>query len=201
MNDRNAALASDPNTDAFDRAMMRLAIDQARNAATVGEVPVGAVIVKDRQVIATGCNLPISSSDPTAHAEIRAIRAAAELLGNYRLVDCALYVTLEPCAMCCGAIMHSRIRRLVFGAADPKTGCCGSVGDLMAEPRLNHHATVHGGVLADDCGRLLSEFFSARRKRAAVATEPAQPADPTTGLAPPAGLAVEFLDELPPPVR
>lgn len=146
-----------------DLDFMRLAIDQAHNARGAGEVPVGAVIVRDGKVLATGYNHPIGSHDPTAHAEIRAIRAAAELLGNYRLVDCDLFVTLEPCAMCAGAILHARIRRLVFGARDPKTGACGSVIDLFAVPRLNHHATAAGGVLADECGRLLSDFFGARR--------------------------------------
>ncbi|MGE0314959.1 MAG: tRNA adenosine(34) deaminase TadA [Lautropia sp.] len=146
--------------------MIRLAIDQALNAATVGEVPVGAVLVREGQVIATGFNHPIGSSDPTAHAEIRAIRAAAEQLGNYRLADCDLYVTLEPCAMCAGAIMHARIRRLVFGARDPKTGACGSVVDLMAEHRLNHHTIVNGGVLEAECGRVLSDFFGQRRQAA-----------------------------------
>ncbi|MGE0803821.1 MAG: tRNA adenosine(34) deaminase TadA [Lautropia sp.] len=153
------------SADPFDLAMMRLAIDQALNAATVGEVPVGAVVVHERRIIATGYNHPIGLHDPTAHAEIRAIRAAAELRGNYRLIDCSLYVTLEPCAMCCGAIMHARLGRLYFGARDPKTGACGSVVDLLGEPRLNHHTQVHGGLLADDCGRLLSEFFAGRRAR------------------------------------
>lgn len=153
-----------PAPDAFDEAMMRLAIDQAHNAWALGEVPVGAVIVKDGQVIATGFNQPIGNSDPTAHAEIRAMRAAAELLGNYRLNHCALYVTLEPCAMCAGAIQHARIARLVYGAADPKTGACGSVVDLFAEPKLNHHTQVRHGVLASDCGGLLSRFFAERRE-------------------------------------
>ncbi len=152
------------NQESFDLAMMRLAIDQAHNAATVGEVPVGAVIVRDRKVIATGYNHPIGSHDPTAHAEIRALRAAAEQARNYRLNDCSMYVTLEPCAMCCGAIMHARINALYYGANDPKTGACGSVIDLMGEPRLNHHAQVHAGLLAPECGRLLSDFFAARRK-------------------------------------
>ena len=147
---------------------MRLAIDQALNASALGEVPVGAVLVRDGVVIATGFNQPIGSNDPTAHAEVRAIREAAEILGNYRLTDCDLYVTLEPCAMCAGAIQHSRIRRLVFGASDPKTGACGSVVDLMREPRLNHHCTVEAGVLARECGELLSEFFAERRRTAAL---------------------------------
>ena len=123
----------------LDEAFMRLALDQARNAQALGEVPVGAVVVYEGRVIATGYNQPIGASDPTAHAEIQAMRQAAELLGNYRLVNCDLYVTLEPCVMCTGAIQHARIRRLVWGAADPKTGACGSVVDLMAQPRLNHH--------------------------------------------------------------
>jgi len=147
----------------FDVAMMRLAIDQARNAWAVGEVPVGAVVVRDGRVLATGYNQPISTSDPTAHAEICALRAASELLGNYRLVDCDLYVTLEPCAMCAGAIMHARVRRVVFGARDPKTGAAGSVVDLFGEAQLNHHTEVSGGVLAEDCGALLSSFFAERR--------------------------------------
>jgi tRNA(adenine34) deaminase len=146
-----------------DAVFMRLALDQACNAWALGEVPVGAVVVKDGTVIATGFNQPIGNSDPTAHAEIQALRAAAELLGNYRLSHCALYVTLEPCAMCAGAIQQSRIARLVFGAPDPKTGACGSVVDLFAEPRLNHHSTVRGRVLASESARLLSSFFAERR--------------------------------------
>lgn len=150
--------------DAGDALYMRLALDQALNAWALGEVPVGAVVVKDGQVIATGFNQPIGTADPTAHAEIRALRAAAELLGNYRLQGCDLYVTLEPCAMCAGAIQHARIGRVVFGASDPKTGACGSVVDLFSELRLNHHATVRAGVLADECGGLLTRFFSERRR-------------------------------------
>jgi len=150
--------------DVHDENMMRLALDQARNAWALAEVPVGAVIVRDGQVIATGFNQPIGSVDPTAHAEIGAMRAAAEMIGNYRLADCELFVTLEPCAMCAGAMQHARIRRLVYGAADPKTGACGSVVDLFAEARLNHHTHVRAGVLADECGRLLSQFFAERRE-------------------------------------
>jgi len=152
-------------TDERDLAFMRLALDQARNAWVLGEVPVGAVVVCDGQVIATGFNHPVGSCDPTAHAEVRALRAAAEVLGNYRLNHCALYVTLEPCAMCAGAIQHARIAHLLFGAADPKTGACGSVVDLFAEPRLNHHASVRGGLLAAESARLLGDFFAARRQR------------------------------------
>ncbi len=148
----------------FDLAMMRLALDQALNAATVGEVPVGAVLVRDGKVVATGFNHPIGSCDPTAHAEIRALRAAAEQAGNYRLPDCDLYVTLEPCAMCTGAIIQARIRRLFFGAFDPKTGACGSVVDLMADHRLNHQTVVAGGLLEVECGGLLTAFFAKRRR-------------------------------------
>lgn len=147
-----------------EETFMRLALDQAHNAWALGEVPVGAVVVKDGQVLATGFNQPVGNADPTAHAEIQAMRAAAEMLGNYRLAHCDLYVTLEPCAMCAGAIQHARIRNVVFGARDPKTGACGSVVDLFAEPRLNHHATVTAGVLADDCGAMLSKFFAERRE-------------------------------------
>ena len=147
-----------------DETFMRLALDQAHNAWALSEVPVGAVIVKDKKVLATGFNQPIGTADPTAHAEVRAMRAAAQLLGNYRLTDCELYVTLEPCAMCAGAMQHARIKRLIFGAPDPKTGACGSVVDLFAEPRLNHHTTVRAGVLADESRRLLSSFFVERRE-------------------------------------
>jgi len=147
-----------------DATFMRLALDQAHNAWALSEVPVGAVIVRDGQMIATGFNQPIGNSDPTAHAEIQAMRAASELLGNYRLSHCELYVTLEPCAMCAGAMQHARIKRLIFGAADPKTGACGSVVDLFAEPRLNHHTTVRAGVLAEESGALLSRFFAERRE-------------------------------------
>jgi len=154
--------------DAFgsiDESMMRLALEQASCAQEKGEVPVGAVVVHDGEVIGVGFNQPIGAHDPTAHAEIRAMRAAAERIGNYRLIDCDLYVTLEPCAMCAGAIQHARIRRVVYGAADPKTGACGSVVDLFAEPRLNHHTRVRGGVMADACAALLSSFFASRRRR------------------------------------
>ncbi len=142
---------------------MRIALQLAQEAADAGEVPVGAIVVRDGEIIGRGYNAPISGHDPSAHAEIRAMRDAAERIGNYRLVGCALYVTLEPCAMCAGAIQHARIARLVYGASDPKTGACGSVIDLMAEPRLNHHTEVTGGILAADCGGLLSAFFAARR--------------------------------------
>ena len=153
--------------DAIDRIFMRQALDQASNARLVGEVPVGAVVVRAGQVVATGFNQPIGAVDPTAHAEIMAMRQAAQALDNYRLPDCELYVTLEPCAMCIGALLHARFRRVVFGAPDPKTGAAGSVVDLPAEARLNHQTEVVGGVLAEDCGRILKDFFSERRRAAA----------------------------------
>lgn len=143
---------------------MQAALELAKEAAGLGEVPVGAVVVKDGEIIGRGRNAPISQHDPSAHAEIQAMRDAAARLGNYRLVGCSLYVTLEPCAMCAGAIQHARIANLVYGASDPKTGACGSVIDLMAEARLNHHTEVTGGVLAQECGSLLSAFFASRRK-------------------------------------
>jgi tRNA(adenine34) deaminase len=146
-----------------DAHWMREALALAHAAQARGEVPVGAVVVRAGTVVGRGGNAPVSASDPTAHAEIAALREAARALGNYRLPDCDLYVTLEPCAMCAGAIMHARIRRLVFGASDPKTGACGSVVDLFADARLNHHATVLGGVAPEECGALLTSFFAARR--------------------------------------
>jgi tRNA(adenine34) deaminase len=146
-----------------DAQFMRRAIELARLASEAGEVPVGAVLVLGAEVIAEGFNAPISHADPTAHAEIQALREAARKLGNYRLPGTTLYVTLEPCAMCVGAILHARVARVVFGAADPKTGAAGSVIDLFAEARLNHHAGVQGGVLAEECGQVLREFFSQRR--------------------------------------
>jgi len=145
---------------------MRAALALAEEAWRRGEVPVGAVVVADGKIVGRGFNAPIERHDPTAHAEIAALRDAAQTLGNYRLPDCDLYVTLEPCPMCAGAIMQARIRRLVFGAADPKTGACGSVVDLFAEPRLNHQTTATGGVLADECGALLKRFFAERRNGA-----------------------------------
>ena len=146
---------------------MRLALDQAHNAWLVGEVPVGAVILRRTpdgpQVVATGYNRPITTHDPTAHAEIVALRHAAALLQNYRLPECEMFVTLEPCAMCAMALMHARFSRVVFGAADPKTGAAGSVLDLFAESRLNHQTEVRGGVLAEPCAELLRRFFAERR--------------------------------------
>ena len=142
---------------------MQIALDLALKAAENNEVPVGALIVKNNKIIGRGANSPIRLSDPTAHAEIIAMREAATFLGNYRLVDCTLYVTLEPCAMCSGAMQHARIAKLVYGANDPKTGACGSVIDLMNEPKLNHHTQVIGGVMAHECGAVLSDFFKQRR--------------------------------------
>ena len=152
-----------------DEAFMRMAMHAAAEAQRVGEVPVGAVLVKEGDVIAIGHNRPIIGHDPTAHAEIAALRAAAQTLGNYRLPGCTLYVTLEPCAMCAGAMMHARLARVVYGASDPKTGACGSVLNLFAEPRLNHHTEVQGGVLAEECGTMLSAFFAERRQQTRTA--------------------------------
>ncbi|MDP1538352.1 MAG: tRNA adenosine(34) deaminase TadA [Burkholderiales bacterium] len=142
---------------------MQAALELAAQAARAGEVPVGAVVVKAGDIIGRGHNQPITRADPTAHAEIMAMREASLALGNYRLADCDLYVTLEPCVMCAGAIMQARIRRVVFGAGDPKTGACGSVIDLFALSKLNHHAVVSGGLLADAAVLLLQEFFAQRR--------------------------------------
>jgi len=152
-----------------DQAFMQLALEQAQRAWDMGEVPVGAVVVKDGQVIAQGFNQPIDKHDPTAHAEIVALRAAAEVLGNYRLPGCELYVTLEPCVMCSGAMMHARLARVVFGAPDPKTGACGSVVNLFEQEQLNHHTGILGGVMAEECGAMLKSFFAARRAAAAEA--------------------------------
>ena len=146
-----------------DKIFMQAAIDLAQRAAENGEVPVGAVVVKEGEIIGRGSNAPIGLQDPSAHAEILAMRDAAKNTGNYRLVDCTLYVTLEPCAMCSGAIQHARIANLVYGASDLKTGACGSVVNLMAEKKLNHHTTVKSGVLAEEAGKILSDFFKQRR--------------------------------------
>ena len=148
-----------------DEFYMREALSLARSAECLGEVPVGAVVVREGVIVGRGFNSPIGESDPTAHAEIAALRDAARNLENYRLPGCELFVTLEPCAMCAGAILHSRIARVVYGARDPKTGVHGSVVDLFAIDRLNHHAVVLGGVLAEECGQLLSGFFAARRAK------------------------------------
>jgi tRNA(adenine34) deaminase len=144
----------DTNTHEY---WMQQALALAQAAADAGEVPVGAIVVKDGMIVA--------QHDPTAHAEIMALRDAAQTLGNYRLIDCTLYVTLEPCAMCTGAIQHARIAHLVFGASDTKTGACGSVVNLMAEPKLNHHCEVISGVLAKQCGAVLTAFFKQRRQK------------------------------------
>jgi len=154
------------HADEHDVRMMREALALAAAAEAAGEVPVGAVVTLDGHIVGRGFNAPISLHDPTAHAEIQALRDAARLLGNYRIPGAVLYVTLEPCAMCVGAMLHSRVARIVFGAADPKTGACGSVIDLPADRRLNHHAQVTAGVLREECGARLSSFFASRRARA-----------------------------------
>ena len=149
-----------------DLEFMQLALVEAQKARALGEVPVGAVLVSDNQVIATGHNQPISNNDPSAHAEVAALRAAGKNLSNYRLPNTTLYVTLEPCMMCCGAIMHARISRVVYGAADAKTGCVHSVLNLFDNPQLNHHTMVEGGVLAEECAQVLKDFFKERRAQA-----------------------------------
>lgn len=169
---------------ARDRHYMAAALDEARLAGAAGEVPVGAVVVWNDTIIARGHNLPIRSVDPSAHAEMQALRAAAQVLGNYRMPECELYVTLEPCAMCSGAILHARLRHVVFGATDPKTGAAGSVVDLFAQASLNHQTTVSRGVMADECGQLLRDFFGARRRaqksaRAVQATQDPAQVSPT----------------------
>ena len=146
-----------------DEKFMREALALAAEAAAAGEVPVGAVVVKDGRVIGRGYNRPISSADPTAHAEIVALREAAAAERNYRLPGCELYVTLEPCAMCVGALVHARLARVVFGAKDPKTGACGSIADLPAISHWNHHGRFEGGLLAGECSAVLRDFFAARR--------------------------------------
>ncbi len=153
-----------------DSDYMQLALVQAQHAWTLGEVPVGAVVVKDGEVVAVGYNQPIGRHDPTAHAEIVALRAAAEKLGNYRLPGCELFVTLEPCAMCSGAMMHARLARVVYGATDPKTGACGSVLNLFGQEQLNHHTELVGGVLADEASAMLRGFFAERRAAARAAS-------------------------------
>jgi tRNA(adenine34) deaminase len=149
---------------AANEEFMREALAEAAKAAAAGEVPVGAVLVKEGAIIARGWNRPISTSDPTAHAEIVALREGAARLGNYRLTGCDLYVTLEPCAMCVGALVHARLAHVVYGARDPKTGACGSIVDLPAIAHWNHHGEFSGGVLADECGAILRRFFGERRR-------------------------------------
>ncbi len=181
---------------------MALALAEARLAAEAGEVPVGAVLVRNGQVIATGRNTPVAHHDPSAHAEINALRAGAAALGNYRLDGCELFVTLEPCAMCAGAMLHSRLARVVFGATDPKTGAAGSVLDLFAEPRLNHRTQVSGGVLADECAAVLQAFFQQRRSAAREQAEPLRddalrtPADRFAAL-PDYAFAPHYVQDLP----
>ena len=160
---------------ARDARYMQLALEQAQHAWDLGEVPVGAVVVKDGEVIAVGYNQPIGRRDPTAHAEVMALRAAAEKLGNYRLPGCELYVTLEPCVMCSGAMLHARLARVVYGAGDPKTGACGSVLNLFEQPALNHQTAIVGGVLADECGAFLKRFFVERRRAQSEARKLANP--------------------------
>lgn len=196
-----------------DAQAMRLALQQAHAAADAGEVPVGAVVVRRGRVIASGHNMPIGTHDPTAHAEIAALRAAAQVLGNYRLDDCTLYVTLEPCAMCAGAMLHARLERVVYGAADPKAGAAGSVIDLFADRRLNHQTVVQGGVLAEECAALLRGFFQPRRvnpaplrddalrtRDAAFENLPGYPWPPhyVSDLPALGGLRLHYLDEGPP---
>lgn len=148
-----------------DKVFMQAAIEMAQLASENNEVPVGAIVVKNNEIIGRGSNQPIMQHDPSAHAEMVALRDAGKTLNNYRLVDCDLYVTLEPCAMCIGAILHARIANVYFGASDPKTGACGSVINLLAEPKLNHHTEAHSGLMAETCGQLLSDFFKRRRAK------------------------------------
>jgi tRNA(adenine34) deaminase len=188
--------------EADDARFMALALEQARLALAAGEVPVGAVVVREGQVIGVGHNQPVGSHDPTAHAEVLALRAAARACGNYRLDGCELYVTLEPCAMCSGALLHARLHRVVFGAADPKTGAAGSILDLFSERRLNHQTQVEGGVLAGECGELLRQFFANRRSEARMQQHPLRedalrtPEDRFAGL-PDYPFAPHYVSDLP----
>jgi len=147
----------------LDRQFMQQALDQAKLAAMAGEVPVGAVLVRDGKIISRGFNQPISNSDPSAHAEMMALRAAAHIESNYRLPGTTLYVTLEPCIMCAGAMLHARVERVVFGATDPKTGAAGSVLNVFSEKQINHQTQVEGGIMDDECGQVLRDFFKGRR--------------------------------------
>ncbi|MEX3630089.1 MAG: tRNA adenosine(34) deaminase TadA [Burkholderia sp.] len=174
------SVSADPAVER-DRRYIRMALAAAEQAHAAGEVPVGAVIVRGDEVIARGFNHPIGGHDPSAHAEMAALRAAAQALGNYRLPGCELYVTLEPCLMCSGAIMHARIARVVYGAPHPKTGACGGVVDAFANPQLNHHTSVTGGVLAAECGDALRAFFAERRRAARDARRAANAASALPG--------------------
>ena len=147
----------------LDRQFMQQALDQAKLAAMAGEVPVGAVLVRDGKIISRGFNQPISNSDPSAHAEMMALRAAAHIESNYRLPGTTLYVTLEPCIMCAGAMLHARVERVVFGATEPKTGAAGSVLNVFSEKQINHQTQVEGGIMGDECGQILRDFFKGRR--------------------------------------
>ena len=147
----------------LDHQFMQQALDQAKLAAMAGEVPVGAVLVRDGKIISRGFNQPIGNSDPSAHAEMIALRSAAQLESNYRLPGTTLYVTLEPCIMCAGAMLHARVERVVFGATDPKTGAAGSVLNVFSEKQINHQTQVEGGIMGDECGQILRDFFKGRR--------------------------------------
>lgn len=168
----SAGLPADDAPQDEDHRWMALALDEARAAAAAGEVPVGAVLVRDGRMVATGRNAPVATHDPSAHAEMAALRAGGQALGNYRLDGCTLYVTLEPCAMCAGAMLHARLDRVVFGAADARTGAAGSVLDLFGIGQLNHHAAVQGGVMDEECGALLQDFFRGRRAQARAQAQP-----------------------------
>lgn len=152
--------------ESLDLFWMQRALELARKAESLGEVPIGAVLVKDDQIIGEGYNSPISRHDPTAHAEIMAVRDAAQRIGNYRLLNTTLYVTIEPCVMCAGALVHARVREVVFGAAEPRTGAAGSIFEILQSPKLNHQVQVRGGVLAEQCAGLLQDFFKQRRNSA-----------------------------------
>ena len=147
----------------WDLSFLARAIELARQAAAAGEVPVGAVIVRDRKIIGEGWNRPIGTHDPTAHAEIIALREAAKNIGSYRLTNATLYVTLEPCAMCAGAMVHARVKRLVYGSSDPRAGASGSIFNVTNHPALNHRVECEGGLMSDECGELLRGFFAERR--------------------------------------